>query len=135
MATATANAYIPVSLPFDEIESQICEKHKKRFDEITEFHQIGTERCHLISGFAHEELPALAANLNATVVVMGAVARNLWQRITIGATAERTMEQLPCDLLIVKPDMLHTPVDLKHKAQVVAPLATETPIYDVIAES
>ena len=135
LATATANAYIPVSLPFDEIESQICKKHKKRFDEITEFHQIGTERCHLISGFAHEELPALAANLNATVVVMGAVTRNPLQRIFIGATAERTMEHLPCDLLIVKPDWFHTPVDLEQNAQVAGPLVNETPDITNIAQS
>ena len=135
LAVATANAYIPVSLPFDEIERQICDQHKNRFDEITQFYEIGTERCHLISGLAHEELPALAANLNATVVVMGAVARNPWQRIFIGATAERTMEHLPCDLLIVKPDWFHTPVDLKQKAPVAGPPATETPNNNSIAES
>ena len=135
LATATANAYIPVSLPCDEIEKQIREQHKKRFDEITDFHQIGKERCHLISGLAQEELPALAANLNAAVVVMGAVARNPWQRVFIGATAERTLEKLQCDLLIVKPDWFHTPVDLKRKAQVVGPPATETTNRNVIAES
>ncbi len=118
LASVTADAYIPVSLTIDEMGRQIHDKHKKRFDEITEFHQIGTERCHLISGLAQEELPALAANLNPTVVVMGAVARNRWQRFLIGATAERTMEHLPCDLLIVKPDWIHTPVDLEQKAQV-----------------
>jgi universal stress protein E len=31
VATATANAYIPVSLPFDEIEKQMHEQHQKRF--------------------------------------------------------------------------------------------------------
>ncbi len=135
LANATANAYIPVSLPIDEIERQVREKHKKRFDEITEFHQIRTERCHLLSGLAHEELPALAANLNATVVVMGAVARNRWKRIFIGATAERTLEHLPCDLLIVKPDWFHTPVDLEQKAQVAEPPEKKTPNNIVIAES
>lgn len=113
LATATGNAYIPASLSCDQIEKQICETHQKRFEEITEFHQIGADRCHLIAGLAQEELPALAANLDATVVVMGAVARNLWKRVFIGATAEQTMEQLPCDLIIVKPDWFHTPVDLE----------------------
>ncbi len=92
LSSATANAYIPVSLSCDEIEKQLREQHKKRFDEIADFHQIGTERCHLISGLAQDELRALAANLNAMVVVMGAVARNLWNRVSIGATAKRTMD-------------------------------------------
>lgn len=112
LATATANAYIPVSLPFDEIEEQIREQHKTRFDELTEFHGLPAENTHLMSGVAHEELPSLANGLSAAVVVMGAVARNRWKRLFIGATAERTLEQLPCDLLIIKPDWFHTPVEL-----------------------
>ncbi|MGI9271965.1 MAG: universal stress protein [Woeseiaceae bacterium] len=111
VATATANAYIPVSLPFDEIEQQMHEDHQKRFQEITSFHGIDEDRAHLKSGLTHEELPALANELDASVVVMGAVARNRWKRLFIGATAERTLEHLPCDLLIVKPDWFHTPVE------------------------
>ncbi len=110
VATATANAYIPVSLPFDEIEQQMHEDHKKRFVEITSFHEIDDSNAHLVSGLTHEELPLLAEKLDADVVVMGAVARNRWKRLFIGATAERTLEHLPCDLLIVKPDWFQTPV-------------------------
>lgn len=111
IATATANAYIPVSLPFDEIEQQMHEDHQKRFREITAFHGIDDERAHLVSGLTHEELPELAERISADVVVMGAVARNRWKRLFIGATAERTLEFLPCDLLIIKPDWFRTPVE------------------------
>jgi len=117
VATATANAYIPVSLPFDEIEKQMHEDHEKRFREITKFHKIDDNHAHLVAGLTHEELPLIADKLKADVVVMGAVARNRWKRLFIGATAERTLEDLPCDLLIIKPDWFNTPVDLeKHDA-------------------
>ena len=117
VATATANAYIPVSLPFDEIEQQMHEDHQKRFKEITSFHKVDDDKAHLVAGLTHEELPAIAESINADVVVMGAVARNRWKRLFIGATAERTLEHLPCDLLIVKPDWFKTPVDTeKHEA-------------------
>ena len=112
VATATANAYIPVSLPFDEIEKQMCEQHEKRFDEVIEFHGISKDKSHLVAGLTHEELPDLSTKLNATVVVMGAVSRNQWKRLFIGATAERTLEHLPCDLLIVKPDWFQTPAEI-----------------------
>ena len=111
VATATANAYIPVSLPFDEIEQQMHEDHEKRFNEITSFHGLDDDHSHLVAGLTHEELPAIANNLKADVVVMGAVARNRWKRLFIGATAERTLEDLPCDLLIIKPDWFQTPVE------------------------
>jgi len=117
VATATANAYIPVSLPFDEIEQQMHEDHEKRFTEITEFHKIAPDHAHLVAGLTHEELPLIAEKLHADVVVMGAVARNRWKRLFIGATAERTLEDLPCDLLIIKPDWFQTPVELEgHEA-------------------
>jgi len=117
VATATANAYIPVSLPFDEIEQQMHEDHQKRFNEITKFHKIEDDNAHLVAGLTHEELPLIAEQLKADVVVMGAVARNRWKRLFIGATAERTLEHLPCDLLIIKPDWFQTPVNLdNHEA-------------------
>jgi universal stress protein E len=112
VATATANAYIPVSLPFDEIEKQMCEQHEKRFNEVVEFHGIDKDKSHLVAGLTHEELPDLSTELNAAVVVMGAVSRNHWKRLFIGATAERTLEHLPCDLLIVKPDWFQTPAEI-----------------------
>ena len=117
VATATANAYIPVSLPFDEIEQQMHEDHQKRFIEITQFHKLDDDKAHLVAGLTHEELPLIAEKLKADVVVMGAVARNRWKRLFIGATAERTLEDLPCDLLIIKPDWFITPVELdNHQA-------------------
>ena len=116
IATATANAYVPVSLPYDEIEEQMREQHGKRFSEITTFHDIADENTHLIAGATFEELPELTKELNADVCVMGAVARNAWKRLFIGSTAEKVLDQLPCDLLIVKPDWFKTPVELSEKA-------------------
>lgn len=113
LATATANAYIPASLPYDEIEKDMRQHHGRRFDEVLAFHDFDEEHRHLISGATHEELPELAERLNADVIVMGAIARNRWKRLFVGATAERTLEHLPCDLLIVKPDWFETPVEAR----------------------
>jgi len=103
LGTMTASAYAPVSLPLQEIEAELSRQHEKKLAEMVEFYDIPEERTHLISGIAHEELPELATELEAAVVVMGAVSRNKMKRAFIGATAERTLEHLPCDLLVVKP--------------------------------
>jgi len=113
ISTATANAYIPVSLPMDEIDAQVRQQHSNRFDEIVGFHNIPAERAHLVSGLTHEELPELATKLEAAVVVMGAVSRNKLKRLFIGATAERTLPHLQCDLLILKPNPFSTPIEMK----------------------
>jgi universal stress protein E len=117
ISTATANAYIPVSLPFDEIEKQMRQQHSKRFNEIVKYHEIPPEHAHLVSGLAHEELPAFAKEMDALVVVMGAVARNPLKRLFIGSTAERTLGDLPCDMLIVKPAWFHTAADSQGSAR------------------
>lgn len=111
VSTATANAYIPVSLPLQEIEQAMRESHQEKFTEITKFHGIDEDHTHLRVGLTHEELPELEAKLDANLVIMGAVSRNRLKRIFIGATAERTLGELTCDLLIVKPNPFTTPVE------------------------
>ena len=49
------------------------------------------------------EPPEIVEQVGAGVVVMGAIARNAIKRVFIGSTAERVMDSLPCDLLIIKP--------------------------------
>lgn len=115
ISSTIANAYIPVSLPIEEIDRNMRAQHETRFKELTEFHDLDAARTHLLSGRTHEELPALAARLGASVVIMGAVARNPLRRVFIGASAERTLEHLPCDLLIVKPDWFRSPIELRDK--------------------
>jgi len=113
MSSATAYAYVPVSLPLHDIEQQVRKQHQGKFNEVTEFHSIPDDRAHLVAGLVQEELPELAKDLDAAVVVMGAVSRNRLKRLFIGATAERTLEHLPCDLLVVKPDWFHSPVEVQ----------------------
>ncbi len=117
IAATTANVSVPGSLPFDDIEQQMRDDHQQRFQEITKLHHIDDDKVHLVVGLTHEEIPAIAEQIGADVVVMGAVARNRWKRLLIGATAERTLEYLPCDLLIVKPGWFKTPLVLhSHEA-------------------
>lgn len=113
MSMASASAYAPVSLPLQEIEEQVREQHQGKFSEVIEFHSIPDDHAHFVAGLVQEELPELAKQLDAAVVIMGAVSRNRLKHLFIGATAERTLEHLPCDLLIVKPGWFRSPVDLQ----------------------
>ena len=44
----------------------------------------------------------LAAERRADLMVMGAVSRSRLREIFIGSTAERVLDHLPCDVLVVK---------------------------------
>lgn len=48
-------------------------------------------------------LPRLVRKHRASVVVMGAVSRSALRRLFIGHTAERLLDRLDCDVVIVKP--------------------------------
>jgi universal stress protein E len=49
-------------------------------------------------------IPFVARDRKADLVVMGAVARWSRQREVIGSTAEKVLDHLPCDILIIRPD-------------------------------
>ena len=61
-------------------------------------------------GAAQEEIPGAAKRLRADLVVMGAVSRSGLKRMFIGNTAERLLDRLPCDVLVVKPRRFATVV-------------------------
>jgi len=71
---------------------------------------VAPARVSLVEGRPEQALPQYCREVAADLVVMGAIARNPFGRIFIGSTAERVLEQLPCDLLVVKPETFRTPV-------------------------
>jgi universal stress protein E len=64
---------------------------------------IPPSRRHVCLGDVASELAATARRARASVVVMGAVSRSAIARLFIGNAAERVLDRLGCDVLIVKP--------------------------------
>lgn len=60
-------------------------------------------RSVVIEGSPATQLPAYAAREQIDVLVTGAVSRSPLRRLLVGSTAERLLDQLPCDILVVKP--------------------------------
>lgn len=75
------------------------------------------ERVHMKQGYAAELLPEMAHELNAGVIVMGAVSRSRLARAIIGSTAEMTLDRFRCDVVIVKPDGFVSPVEVESDAK------------------
>jgi len=73
-------------------------------------HDIREECVDVLEGDAAELLPQVASSHSAQVVVLGAVSRSRIGRALIGHTAERVLDALACDVLIVKPPGFQTPV-------------------------
>jgi universal stress protein E len=73
-------------------------------------HEVREECVEVLEGDATELLPRVASSQSAHIVVLGAVSRSRIGRALIGHTAERVLDALECDVLIVKPTDFRTPV-------------------------
>jgi universal stress protein E len=78
---------------------------------------IPPKRRHVHMGDVAEELRAAERQTRASLVVMGAVSRSALARLFIGNTAERVLDRLDCDLLIVKPRGFKTGVPRRKSAR------------------
>ena len=95
-------APLGAELPAD-LRATIAQQHREALTKFLDAHAtLGGER-HLYDGVAHESLLKAATEHAADFVVMGAVARRGLKRLFIGSTAERVLDRLPCDLVIIKP--------------------------------
>jgi universal stress protein E len=75
---------------------------RQRFTDALNRYRIAKGNAHLLCGDPAIELPILARSMRAALVVMGAVSRSSLKRIVIGNTAERVLDSLRCDVLVVK---------------------------------
>jgi universal stress protein E len=61
------------------------------------------DAAQVVQGAAAEVLPPYLERVEASLLVMGAISRSRLREIFIGSTAERVLDRLPCDVLVVKP--------------------------------
>lgn len=73
-----------------------------RLKALTDEFAIADAGLHLLAGTASECLPRAARECRADVMIMGTISRSSLERLAIGSTAERVLEPLPCDVLLVK---------------------------------
>lgn len=93
----------PIRISVDELSERIAREHRAKLDELAASTGIDQSHTHQLPGAARDVIPYIARDWKADLVVMGAVARWSVQRSVIGSTAERVLDHLPCDILIVRP--------------------------------
>jgi len=103
-AVATDAMSFPITEPINDAVAALREQHQKAMDKLATKHKIPSADTHLIEGETREVLVGAVDELGADLIVMGAVSRAALKRLVLGSTAERVLDFLPCDLLIVKPD-------------------------------
>jgi universal stress protein E len=109
-----AHAFVPATLDIDKldlnlpnlsayIEAEAAKGAKAAFDKELARSDVPSAQRHLVARHAADAIPDLAKQLKAQLVVMGAISRSGIKRLLIGNTAERILDALPCDVLVMKP--------------------------------
>jgi universal stress protein E len=93
-----------------EIEETAAVRAKKQFERALKTAHIPRARRHLIEQSALRAIPTVARRIGSSIVVMGAISRSGLKRVFIGNTAERVLDDLSCDVLVVKPRGFKSPV-------------------------
>jgi len=64
---------------------------------------IAQSRRHMVARHPIDAIEDVSEKIEADVVVMGAISRSGLKRLAVGNTAERVLDHLKCDVLVVKP--------------------------------
>lgn len=87
----------------ERIEADALARARTAFERTLRKVKIPAARRHLVARHPIDAIPATARESGSAIVVMGAVSRSGLKRVFIGNTAERVLDRLTCDVLVVKP--------------------------------
>jgi universal stress protein E len=90
---------------------------------------IPARRRHLIARHPSDAIEQVADETRSAIVVMGALARGGLKRLLIGNTAERVLDYLPSDLLIIKPDAFRQQVPRRRRGARYFSLSSLAPFH------
>ena len=79
-------------------------QHREAFEKLVSLRPVPLPQTHLLQGYTEELLPAFIEQQHIDLLLMGAVSRGQLDTALLGHTAERVLDQVDCELLILKPD-------------------------------
>ncbi len=105
LAATFGMAGMPVAADVAAIELVEAERGRvtEAARELAAKHGLAPDSVQIVQGAATEALPNFTRDRATDVLVMGAVSRSRLQEAFIGSTAERVLDRIPCDVLVVKP--------------------------------
>jgi len=82
--------------------AELKERHETKLNELLASHDIAPENVEMARGDLVPSLVHFLEKCNANILVIGALSRNILERAIVGNTAEKILDDCPCDVLIIK---------------------------------
>lgn len=90
-------------------KAKVAKEHEALLDELLRPYGIGGQRVHVVRGRPERTIVRFVQRMDASLVVMGAVSKGRLETLFIGNTAEKVLDDLSCDILVVK----STPLEVR----------------------
>ncbi len=94
---------VPLGEAAEAMEASAQARARKDFARALKGTRITPSRRHLVPRHPIDAIESTAREMDAGIVVMGAISRSGVKRLVLGNTAERVLDRLPCDVVVVKP--------------------------------
>jgi universal stress protein E len=107
------------------IQSHSAEEANEKLKRALRDAEIRNAVPHVIGRHPSDAIPEVADELHSSLVVMGAISRTGVKRLLIGNTAERVLDRLSCDVLVIKPGHLVKPISQQRRGAVHARIASQ----------
>jgi len=108
------HAFNPYLEPHDP--QRIETHHANALQALTDQFEISDERIYLVAGVTTDVFAQVVREHGTSLVVMGSLARSRLENAIIGSTAEKILDHLSCDVLVIKPKGFVSPVDPKQRS-------------------
>lgn len=100
-------------MDYEALQKKVREEHRARIQELIQPLDLSVDDpcVHLLEGELSHVVPTWSERTGVDVLVMGSLARGFLDRMLLGSSAERLLDRVHCDLMILKPDSFRCPVD------------------------
>jgi universal stress protein E len=92
---------VPATL--DDMQKDARRRAQLGFNRALRTARIPRSRQYLLARLPVDAIVEAARKSRSAIVVMGAISRSGYKRLLIGNTAERILDDLDCDILVIKP--------------------------------
>ena len=100
---ALAFAMVPEVTAPDDIQKYITEQHKNECERYARKYSINDDHIHIAEGDPDDVIEVMAKEIEADVIVIGTVGREGISGVLLGNTAERIVDRVSADVLVIKP--------------------------------
>ena len=127
--TLAADAWPVTRSAVKRVEAEARRSAQRQLDRVLKGSPVIESRRYLIARHPVDAILQAARKSHSAIVIMGAMSRSGFRRLLIGNTAERMLDEIRCDTLVVKPAHFRNRVPRKVQGpRVVLPPPTSWPM-------